>query len=116
MTIAIEDIRPEVLAFARLMEAKLREHDPAHPEGWKDAEPFGLATGLHEHAFTLAMRLAAGVTPAQTARDIADCLNYLMMIADVTGVLEGFRDGEARVPDAGAADGQAGQVAPHPAG
>jgi hypothetical protein len=111
-----DEIRPEVVAFARLMEAKLRDHDPGHPEGWQDAEPFGLAASLDEHAFTLALRLAAGVPPAQTARDIADCLNYLMMIADVTGVLEGFAMARTGVPAAGAADGQAGQVAPHPAG
>jgi hypothetical protein len=115
-----DEIRPEVAAFARLMEAKLREHDPDRPEGWKGAEPWRLGYSLGGHVDKMIARLANAhdgtVDRAQAARDIADCLNFLMMIADTTGVLEEFRGGAAGVPDAGAADGEAGKVAPHPAG
>lgn len=77
-------IRPEVLRFARLMEEKLRRHDDDKP-GWKDARPGALLVDLSNHLVKMYDRL--GRETIQTERDLADCLNYLMMVADVCGLL-----------------------------
>lgn len=77
-------IRPEVLKFVRLMEEKLRLHDDDKP-GWKDARPGALLVDLSNHLVKMHDRLGRGTI--QTGRDIADCLNYLMMVADVCGLL-----------------------------
>lgn len=83
-------IRPEVLRFARLMEEKLARHD-GDKAGWRDTDPAYLAYDLGAHVAKLAERAnghaPTAATRAQTASDIADCLNFLMMIADVCGLL-----------------------------
>jgi NTP pyrophosphatase (non-canonical NTP hydrolase) len=90
--------RPEVRAFADLMEAKLREND--WKGGWKGdtdldlferlgEESAELLAALHRHA----KRLMWGDswvmedTVPRVGRETADVANFAMMIADVCGAL-----------------------------
>jgi hypothetical protein len=92
--------RPEVAAFADLMEAQLRAND--HKPGWKgESAGADLLPRLHEEADELreALRLwaaqvawgsAALYLPqniAKVGREAADVANFAMMIADVCGAL-----------------------------
>jgi len=91
--------RPEVVAFANIMEAKLREND--HKGGWKTDDAEDLFVRLGEECVELSeaiglwriqddWRSAALHLPAcrkNVAREAADVANFAMMIADVCGAL-----------------------------
>lgn len=91
--------RPEVVAFADLMEAKLREND--HKGGWKTEDAEDLFGRLGAECVELSeaiglwriqddWRSAALHLPAcrkNVAREAADVANFAMMIADVCGAL-----------------------------
>jgi len=80
--------RPEVKAFADLMEAKLREHDARKgAQGWKGMHWQPLLDMLGEHLHKFDDRLQSAQGPAQAGRDAADIANLAMMIADVCGAL-----------------------------
>lgn len=104
--LTLADCRPEVLAFALLMEQELRAND--HKPGWKDDRPLDLAWRVREEAQELynvvwdatrfvtpldAERLAA--TPRdglkslrqRIASEAADAGNMAMMVADTCGAL-----------------------------
>ncbi len=102
-------MRPEVLAFARLMEAKLREHDDDRGSGWKYDDPEQLLERIWEEANELhdaleGFRSAEGEsgdrTPAvekaamNAAIEATDIGNFAMMIADVLGVLDTHPESE----------------------
>lgn len=76
------NLRPEVAAFAALMEQRLREND--HKPGWKEDDPRELYERLDEEAGELDYALAIRDGIAKEAADVA---NFAMMIADVCGVL-----------------------------
>jgi NTP pyrophosphatase (non-canonical NTP hydrolase) len=95
------EIRPEVMAFAKVMEAKLREND--HKGGWKGCDVGRLLGYLREETDELAKELGnttpcgcreAGChhtpwrNPQRVAREAADIANFAMMIADVCEGLE----------------------------
>jgi hypothetical protein len=107
--------RPEVTAFANLMEKRLRAYDgDKGEEGWKRSSPHQLlAHGVEElselvetlrgskwstkklelvcHHLDLARDLlyAVAVKPSKnTANEAADAANMLMMFLDVMGVLK----------------------------
>lgn len=75
--------RPEVKAFAELMEMRLRDND--HKPGWKDADPFALSRRAIEHLFEIHDELGL-MHPKTDCWDIltkcADVANYMMMVAD----------------------------------
>lgn len=90
--------RPEVRAFANLMEAQLRAND--HKPGWKNDTDLGLFERLGEESADLlsalhrhAKRLSWGDgwvmedTVPRIGREAADVANFAMMIADVCGAL-----------------------------
>jgi NTP pyrophosphatase (non-canonical NTP hydrolase) len=83
--------RPEVRAFADLMEEKLRAND--HKPGWKSDHPEDLLWRLRQETEELAKELAAGsrtsfcAWTARTGSEAVDVANFAMMIADVCGAL-----------------------------
>lgn len=87
--------RPEVWAFAALMERKLREQDDVKV-GWKDCEAEFLWYKLEYYFSKLDSELGAFEDSYQTDPMLglavglraADVANMAMMIADVAGVLE----------------------------
>jgi hypothetical protein len=97
------DVRPEVAAFALLMEQKLREND--HKGGWKDEGTVYLSrrcgnelTELRTAVSALHKEKMRGWPPVDSAkrdelratvgREAADVANFAMMIADVCGALQ----------------------------
>ena len=79
-----EGWRPEVIAFANLMEQQLRAND--HKPGWKEDERWPLF-----HRMVQEMRETGDVldegSPDTIGREAADVANFAMMIADVCGAL-----------------------------
>lgn len=100
-----DEIRPQVMAFARLMEAKLREND--HKGGWwHDGTDALLKRLLEETRELAALTETSGawcsappsaaldaVKRAEVGREAADVANFAMMIADVCGALATRGDG-----------------------
>lgn len=83
-------LRPEVLAFARLMEQQLRAND--HKPGWKSDTPWALMTRLWEETHELAGVVGASSlkmprSQEQIGAEAADVANFALMIADVCGCL-----------------------------
>lgn len=108
MTDRIPDLaecRPEVLAFARLMECELREND--HKGGWAGCAPESLLRRLREETDEVERELTGpretcgcreamcphvvpwfGPDPKRVGAEAADVGNFAMMVADVTGALK----------------------------
>lgn len=83
-------LRPEVLAFAELMEEKLKANDSTYQEGaysYRTCSIAALLQMLRDHTSKLELRLDAS-EGGKTARDAADIANFAMMIADVVGGLK----------------------------
>lgn len=84
--------RPEVQAFAEAMERKLRQND--HKGGWKKESVAWLEKRLTEEGAELAHEIKKFRDKQETAdkerllSEMADFMNFLMMLADVTGCLE----------------------------
>jgi hypothetical protein len=81
-----QQLRPEVMAFAMLMEKRLSQKDEDKGTRWKSKDPFDLIcdTGLTAH------RLRCAVTDndiSSTIRHAVDLANFSMMVADVSGAL-----------------------------
>lgn len=93
------DARPEVRAFADLMEAKLRAND--HKPGWKTDHPLDLLSRMRQEVGELGQELVAGSRTTRDAHQLrvgaeaADVANFAMMIADVCGALAGRKALEA---------------------
>lgn len=89
------DWRPEVCAFADLMEQKLQAND--HKGGWRGDAPWPLFLRLKEEVRELADLLGPGTRgdfaswAYRVGREAADVANFAMMIADVCGALDGFQ-------------------------
>ncbi len=95
----VDGLRPEVLAFAHLMEAQLRAND--HKPGWKEEFADELFPRIQEEAEELReaiahhgrqvswgeMALFLPQSIAEVGREAADVANFAMMIADVCGAL-----------------------------
>jgi len=77
-------LRPEVAAFAMLMEAELRKHDDR--PGWKHCNLDWLLGRLREETGELSD--AVFIRGQHTAEEAADVANFAMMIADVSGGLK----------------------------
>lgn len=88
MSFHVQELRPEVLAFALLMEQRLREKDADKGmQGWKDADILNLQVCITAKNMSLEHAIVHG-TNAEICRHAVDLANYCMMIADVSGVLE----------------------------
>jgi hypothetical protein len=79
---ALAALRPEVLAFAQAMEAKLKEND--HKGGWKACTPPWLMERLREEVHE-----PGSAVPERVLGEAADVANFAMFIADVCGALRG---------------------------
>jgi hypothetical protein len=76
-------VRPEVAAFALLMERELAKHDDR--TGWKTRSKDSLVGALREMVQKLAVHLSDN--PGYVGHRAANAANYCMMIADVCGAL-----------------------------
>ena len=85
------ELRPQVAAFAQLMERKLRSHDSGRGKrGWKIASHRWLYNRLRQELNELAYAIAKPpVDQSRAAMECVDVANFAMMIADVLGQLEG---------------------------
>lgn len=72
-------LRPEVGAFAVIMEQTLRKHDDR--PGWKDCDAEVLLARLYEEVNELASAINTG--SSTVPKESADVANFAMMIADV---------------------------------
>lgn len=82
-------LRPEVQAFARLVETQLRVND--HKGGWSGCSPEWLVAKLAEELGEVAryvVRRADRGHAADVARECADIAAVAMMLADVCGGLK----------------------------
>lgn len=81
-------LRPEVLAFARAMNAKIEGHNHDRGEyGWRTAPPARLADWLRDYYYGLLGALDRGAPPDEVLSKAANVANLAMMIADVCGGL-----------------------------
>jgi len=86
MKFHVQELRPEVLAFALLMEQRLREKDADKGGSWKGMTASALFTPFLSKAFAVEKGIFHGKMPyTEHAIDVA---NYAMMIADVSGALD----------------------------
>jgi len=76
-------VRPEVLAFALLMEDRLQAND--HKGGWADCADEYLLRRLQEEVNEL--HVAMRDRPLDVGEEAADVANFAMMLADVSGHL-----------------------------
>jgi hypothetical protein len=85
MKFSVQELRPEGLAFALLMEQRLREKDADKGVSWKDMG----RRDLYVRAATKLMLIerALNVADGSDVRHAVDLANYCMMIADVAGAL-----------------------------
>lgn len=89
MKFQVQELRPEVLAFALLMEERLRDKDAEKGSTWKAISEHNMMV----HATSKAIRLEAEVADddllePERIKHAVDLANYCMMIADVAGALE----------------------------
>ncbi len=79
------DMRPEVLAFAWLMERELRAND--HKPGWKQDDAQLLALRMLEEGQEL-LRAVYKSSRHKIGEEAADVANMAMMVADVCDALD----------------------------
>lgn len=87
MSFQVQELRPEVMAFALLMEARLREKDADKGQSWKGKSLFGLSTAALAKASFMHSACAINQWNASFEHAV-DIANYCMFIADVAGGLE----------------------------
>jgi len=75
------ELRPEVLAFARLMEERLREKDEDKGSSWKDKTDLSLLVAMIPKFHLLEGSIQRGRN--RNTIHAVDLANYCMMIADV---------------------------------
>lgn len=85
------ELRPEVAAFANLMEDTLRAHDDTigsrrGKTGWKTMKADDAYDYLQDEWAELAQAFHQG-SPEAIRAEAVDVANYLMMLLDVTGQL-----------------------------
>lgn len=98
-------LRPPVLAFAWLMEGKLRKHDADRgARGWQDDRPEALRDRIGDELAEVTQALRQWTNPNSceatarntVANECADVGNFAMMVADVCGGLAGVGPGLPR--------------------
>lgn len=93
MKFQVQELRPEVLAFALLMEQRLRDKDADKGQRWKESDIDNLQVCAVSKVYAIDRAIQDGTGANKHAIDLA---NYAMMIADVGGALEcGSVDGGA---------------------
>lgn len=89
--ITVNDLRPEVVQFAVLMERQLRKND--FKGGWKNDSAQALWPRIFEELEELGTELNPFRPPGAHKREnigleAADVANFLMMVTDRAGALE----------------------------
>ena len=90
---ALCDARPQVIAFALAMEAKLKARDERGVRGWSTAPNTHLLQRLRVEAYELQEQCdlleleSPSAHPAKVLEEAADVANFAMMIADNAGAL-----------------------------
>jgi len=79
----VENLRPEVLAFAKAMEAKLRANDDKG--GWKHMTPGQVINRLKEEVEEMCG--ASIMAEGGVLSEAADVANFAMMFAQLSGEL-----------------------------
>jgi hypothetical protein len=74
----IEDCRPVVKRFAVLMEQKLREKDPVHPNGWQ----YDRFTTLYKRMLEEAAEIIGAEGTNEQAMECVAVANMAMMLCD----------------------------------
>lgn len=95
MTFSVQELRPEVLAFALLMEARLRQNETEKGTSWKQIAK----SDLVELAASKCIRMERHQLDMRHPVDLA---NYCMMISDVAGVLKQSVELERKADNGGA--------------
>lgn len=80
-----DDIRPQVIRMARMMEFQLRRND--HRGGWHNCDRVYFLEKLEINLRDLRLNLAAGAHE-QAQRDCADLANFAMMMAETEQIKE----------------------------
>jgi len=90
MKFSVQELRPEVLAFALLMEQRLREKDADKGQSWKNADMNRLRVAAISKAGMLEQSICTWTGPLNVylSKHSIDLANYAMMIADVAGALD----------------------------
>ncbi|HMF78762.1 MAG TPA: hypothetical protein VK604_24105 [Bryobacteraceae bacterium] len=114
------DIRPEIMAFALLMEKELRLRD--YRNSWKNDQALDLARHVKDEAndllavvgFCLRPPVTTPIAPdvrKRVVEEAADVANMAMMVADVTGCLDaGVREFASHRAELARKDMQRGQL------
>lgn len=98
---AILPLRPDVEAFAQMMEFNLMAHDQDRGKrGWEGCDPLWLLRRLRDEVDELECALSYSIAPTpekparpgSVRREAADVGNFAMMLAVVAGAL-GNQDG-----------------------
>jgi len=82
----INELRPEVLAFAQLMELRLREKDADKGSAWKEKSERDLLVDAMSKSLLLDSAVREGYE--SRVRHAVDLANCCMMIADVAGAID----------------------------
>ena len=80
-----QNLRPEILRFAGLMEMKLLKHDSARGQQWKSGDAAFNLTRIRAILEELELAVDEGQKVGVKAADLA---NHAMMLADQAGELE----------------------------
>jgi hypothetical protein len=80
-----QNLRPEIVRFAGLMEMKLLKHDPVRGQSWKSCDKDYLLQRIKAVADELHVAVYNGEKIGIKAADLA---NLAMMLADQAGELE----------------------------
>lgn len=91
MPFQVQELRPEVLAFALLMEQRLRDKDADKGQHWKERTIPDLRVSLLSKVFQMDHSLTNPEYEGRQANDLkhaVDLANFCMMIADVSDGLD----------------------------
>jgi len=86
----VRELCPEVIAFAHLMQHKLKmnaHRDSSGKRGWKSCSPQFLMDKLYEEVLELTIAIHEGDSAKSIRQEAADVGNIAMMLADVCGAL-----------------------------
>ncbi len=79
------EVRPEVLAFGRLMETQLRFYDPERGDSWRDMSPDELVERLESEFMEVTEEVDRDSDREALATECADLANFAMFLATVHG-------------------------------
>lgn len=88
MKFSVQELRPEVLAFALLMEARLREKDADKGQSWKNIDVHRIHVAMLAKVGLLDRALYADQPSVFGTKHSVDLANYCMMISDLAGALK----------------------------